>query len=112
MTTIGSASRMGSSIDNVYKSEEYGHWVPLLPRWSAELERIQDMKRIGQILLRDGTEAPPDLNGRVHRRSADGHNRDRRRGLPLITRGIGGASPGSDPVRELVSEKPAGELHL
>ena len=33
--------------------------------------------------------------GMTLRRSADGHNRDRRRGLPVITRGIGGTSPGT-----------------
>jgi hypothetical protein len=34
-------------------------------------------------------DAPPDSNGKVYRRSADGHNHARRRGLPIISKGVG-----------------------
>ena len=52
------------------------------------------------------------MPGMPLRRSADGHNRDRRRGLPFITRGIGGTSPGTDPVAALLAKEARGELRL
>ena len=82
-----------------------------MPRFDAELERIADARKLATILL-ETAEVPPDSNGKVYRRSADGHNRDRRRGLPLITRGIGGASPGTDPVAALLAKEARGELRL
>ena len=45
------------------------------------------------------------------RQSADGHNRIRRRGVPIIGRaGVGGATPGSDPVRALLAKERRGKL--
>ena len=52
-----------------------------------------------------------DSNGRVYRKSADGHNHARRRGLPLISRGVAGTtSPGTDPLRALLAKEARGEL--
>ena len=80
----------------------------LLPRFRASMERVEDDRRIAKILL-EGDEVEP-VPGMPLRRSADGHNRDRRCGLPLITRGIGGTSPGTDPVAELLAKEARGKL--
>ncbi len=77
---------------------------PRLPRFEAEMERIADARKLATILL-ETAEAPPDSNGKVYRRSADGHNRDRRRGLPVVSKGIGGASPGTDPLGALLAKE-------
>jgi hypothetical protein len=85
--------------------------VPILPRFRAHLERIEDMQKIARILLEVGEF--PDSNGaRPKRMSADGHNTDRRRGLPLIARGVGGTSPKTDPMGELLRREARGELRL
>ncbi len=83
---------------------------PRLPRFEAELERIADARKLAEILL-EAEPAPPDhSNGKVYRRSADGHNRDRRRGLPMVSRGVGGASPGTDPLSALLAKEARGKL--
>ncbi len=76
--------------------------MPVLPRWNAYLERVEAEKAVAKAILEAGDH--PDSNGRVYRRSADGHNRDRRRGLPLITRGVGGTMPGTEPAPRPASE--------
>ncbi len=81
----------------------------LLPRWNAYLQRVEAEKAVAKAIL-EGGEVHPDSNGRVFRRSADGHNRDRRRGLPMISKGIGGTSPGTDPLRALLAREARGEL--
>lgn len=73
----------------------------ILPRYFRELQRIEDARKIANLMLEVDAEAPPDANGKVYRRSADGHSTDRRRGLPLIGRGVSGTSPGTNPVAEL-----------
>jgi hypothetical protein len=74
----------------------------ILPRFQRELQRIEDTRKIAALLLEVEAEAHPDSNGRVYRRSADGHRTDRRRGLPMIGKGVSGTSPGTDPVAELL----------
>ncbi len=70
-----------------------------LPRFRQALEKIEDTKKLAKILIEAAAEAPPDSNGRVYRKSADGHNHARRRGLPLISRGVAGTtSPGTGPA--------------
>ena len=75
-----------------------------LPRFEAAMERIADQQKLGEILLEAGR-GSSRLNGRVYRRSADGHRTDRRRGLPIISKGVGGTSPGTDPLRALLARK-------
>lgn len=79
--------------------------APLLPRLCATLERLEDARKLGRILLEADAEPHPDANGRVYRRSANGHNRDRLRGLPAVGRGIGGTSPGTDPLAALLAKE-------
>ncbi len=82
---------------------------PRLPRFEAEMERIADARKLAEILLE--VEVPtPDSNGRVYRRSANGHNRARRRGTPIISKGVGGASPGTDPLSALLAKEARGKL--
>lgn len=56
----------------------------LLPRFNADAQRLEDERKLGRILL-EGAEVE-NVPGMPLRRSADGHNRDRRRGLPIISR--------------------------
>ena len=55
----------------------------ILPRFQRDLQRIEDMRKIASLLLEVEAESHPDSNGRVYRRSADGHSTDRRRGDAL-----------------------------
>ena len=81
-----------------------------LPRFYARLQRIEDERKIGEILREAGeVESEP---GTALRRSADGHNRDRRRGLPVVSRGVGGASPGTEPLSALLAKEARGEVRL
>ncbi len=61
----------------------------------------EDEKKLAAIFLESG-----DVEheaGMPLRRSADGHNRERARGIPIVGRvGGGGASPGTDPVAALL----------
>ena len=75
-----------------------------LPRFNAAMQRIEDERKLGQILLEVGE--VENEAGAPLRRSADGHNRARARGIPIIGRvGGGGASPGTDPVAALLRKE-------
>ncbi len=78
-----------------------------LPRFNRQLQELEDKRKLEKLLL-ESAEVENE-SGVPVRRSADGHNRDRRRGLPLITRGVGGASPGSDPVAALLAKEARGK---
>lgn len=83
----------------------------LLPRFYRRQEKLDGERKIARILLEADAEAHPDSNGRVYRKSADGHNRDRARGIPIVGRvSGGGASPGTDPVAALLRKEARGEL--
>lgn len=64
----------------------FGVVPEILPRFRRFQEQAEDERRVAKAILEAGEH--PDANGRVYRSSADGHNRDRRRGLPLICKGI------------------------
>ncbi len=79
-----------------------------LPRSYARLQRIEDDRKIGEI-LREGGEVESEP-GTALRRSADGHNRARARGIPIVGRvSGGGAIPRSDPVAALLVKEARGE---
>ncbi len=91
-----------------------GRVPPLLPRFHRQQQKIEDECRLAKILLETG-EVPDDVtaNGRPLSRSADGHNRERARGIPIAGRAsAGGASPGTDPVTALLRKEARGELRL
>src|SRR5262249_45769593 len=80
---------------------------PILPRFQQWQQRIEDERRIGRILLEAG-ELPDGKARTVLRRSADGHHRDRRRGLPIVSKAVGGTSPGTDPLAALLAKENSG----
>ena len=88
-------------------TEPFMLWgVPeLLPRFRRFQEQREADKQVAKAILESGECEHPDSNGRVYRRSADGHNRERRRGLPVISRGVSGTAPGTDPVAELLRKE-------
>jgi hypothetical protein len=61
---------------------------PLLPRFRPTEERAESERQVAKAIV-EADEAPPDSNGRMLRRSADGHNHARRRGLPIISKASG-----------------------
>jgi hypothetical protein len=56
-------------------------------------------------MIETGAEPVPEANSKVIRSSADGHRRDRRRGLPIISKGVGGTMPGTDPLGALIQKE-------
>ena len=79
----------------------------LLPRFFLIHQRIEDERKLAKIIL----EAPEttEANGKPLRRSADGHDWQRRRGLPLMSRGVRSVQPETDPVAELLAKEARGE---
>ena len=79
---------------------------PRLPRFHAATQRIEDERKLEKILL-EAEAAPPDSNGGVYRRSADGHNR-----VDVVAaddrEGVGGTSPGTDPLGALLAKEARG----
>ena len=74
----------------------------LLPRF-YRFQQAADERKLARVLLESGGEATPAAtNGRPLTRSADGHEWQRRRGLPLLGRGVGGTAPGTSPLGELL----------
>ena len=73
-----------------------------LPRFYAWQQKIEDERKLGQILLEGGeveTEAGVPL-----RRSADGQPRSTAR-TAIISKGIGGTAPGTDPLGALLRKE-------
>ena len=80
----------------------------LLPRFLRYQQQREDEKKLAAILL-EGDEVDNEA-GMTLRRSADGHNRDRARGIPIVGRaGGGGASPGTDPIAALLRKEARSE---
>lgn len=67
----------------------------LLPRFTAMSERISDERHIAEIVL----EANDVLVPTLARATLAGDDR-RLRGIPCIARGVGGTSPGTNPLAE------------
>jgi hypothetical protein len=72
-----------------------------LPRFYLHQQKAEDEQRLVKILLKADVvdEAPRLVNG------ADGHNWERRRGLPLIPKGVRGTMPGTDPLGALLRSR-------
>jgi hypothetical protein len=79
-----------------------------LPRFFRHQQQAEDLKRIAKIIL-EGGEVENEA-GMPLRQSADGHHSDRRRGLPMVSKGTGGASPGTDPLWALLAKERRGDL--
>lgn len=83
--------------------------MPLLPRFNAAMQKIEDDRRIGRILEESGA---VEVQG-VTRATAPG-DRARMRGIPLQARGVPGTQFGTDPlgcvVRRLGHNRSSGEV--
>jgi hypothetical protein len=71
--------------------------VPILPRFTDQ--RVADERKLEKILLETG---PLDGPVTAAAGSTAGGDEQRRRGVPIIGRGIGGTSPGTDPAGETI----------
>lgn len=71
--------------------------MPILPRFYAHMQRIQDERKLGRILL----ESTGEETTTVARATLPGDNR-RLRGIPVCARGVTGVSPGTDPLLAVV----------
>ena len=80
----------------------------LLPRFHRRQTEIEDGQKLEKILLETGVE--DDTKGPRMRRGADGHDWQRRRGLPIIGRGVSGARTDTNPVAALLAKERAGRL--
>lgn len=72
--------------------------MPALPRFFAELQRIDDERKLARILLETGETAPPKQAAGA----TSGGDWQRLRGLPAIGRGCAGAIRGTDPLGEVL----------
>jgi hypothetical protein len=86
-----------------------GALADLLPRFYGVQQEIADARRLAKILLETG-EAPDGNGAKLLRRSADGHDPARLRGLPAIGRNVAGARHDTDPVKALLRREARGEL--
>lgn len=67
--------------------------TPLLPRFTAASQRIDDERKLARIVLESQSLGLPQT---VARATLAGDNR-RLRGIPVVARGVTGASPGTMP---------------
>jgi hypothetical protein len=77
----------------------------LLPRHLRFEEKCKDLERIAAILLETDAEPAPEANGKVLRASADGHRKDRMRGMPIIAKGVSGTMRGTNPLAALIAKE-------
>jgi hypothetical protein len=73
----------------------------LLPRFTAASQRIEDERKIGRIVLESRDAEQPRT---VTRATLPGDMR-RLRGIPIACRGVGGVSPGTDPLAALLRSR-------
>ena len=77
----------------------------LLPRFSRvqiALEQAKIEKILSEV---DELETGVDAKSTPATRSADGHHWKRRRGLPIISKGVGGTMPGTHPLGALLAKE-------
>lgn len=75
--------------------------MPLLPRFNAAMQRMQDAEKIGRILAETGDPGPVRT---VSRATLPGDNR-RLRGIPVVGFSVTGTSPGTDPLGAVLSSE-------
>jgi len=76
----------------------------LLPRFRRRQLEADEERKLAAIMLETGE--APDGNGSIPlRRSADGQDPARLRGLPAIGRNVSGARVDTDPVRALLAKE-------
>ncbi len=73
---------------------------PLLPRFYGAQQAIEDERRLAKIILETGgsiDEVEGSKQSSRLTKGADGHDWRRRRGLPIVGKGVSGAMPGTNP---------------
>ena len=73
----------------------------LLPRFHATTERMEDERKIGRVVLDSECAEVPKS---VARATLPGDTR-RLRGIPVVCRGVGGVSPGTNPLAALMASE-------
>ena len=79
-----------------------------LPRFYLRQQELEDARKLARIILEsDGLPDEVDDSKPSSRltRGADGHDWRRRRGLPMVGRGISGAMPGTNPLGALIAKE-------
>jgi hypothetical protein len=73
----------------------------LLPRFYLRQQQLEDERKLAKIILEAGVaEGAPQLM-----RGADGHDWQRRRGLPIVGKGVSGVMRGTDPLGALIAKE-------
>ena len=81
---------------------------PLLPRLLQVTQAIEDERKLAKIILETGglpDEVDDSKPSSRLTRGADGHDWRRRRGLPMVGKGISGAMPGTNPLGALIAKE-------
>ncbi len=81
---------------------------PLLPRFLQATQAIEDERKLAKIILETGglpDEVDDSKPSSRLTRGADGHEWRRRRGLPMVGKGISGAMPGTNPLGALIAKE-------
>lgn len=71
---------------------------PILPRFNAAMQRIDDERKLAKILLESGADLPDD---RKHSHATAPGDTRKLRGIPAIGRGVAGVMPRTNPTSEL-----------
>ncbi|MBA2294287.1 MAG: hypothetical protein H0W16_04055 [Actinobacteria bacterium] len=80
----------------------------LLPRFLQAAQAIEDERKLAKIILETGglpDEVDDSKPSSRLTRGADGHEWRRRRGTPIISRGVSGAMPGTSPLGALIAKE-------
>jgi hypothetical protein len=78
--------------------------VPILPRFTDQ--RLDDERRLARILAEVGEPEPVRTAG-----STSGGDEQRRRGVPIQSRGVSGTAPGTDPAGETIRRETQRRRH-
>ncbi|MGI8479011.1 MAG: hypothetical protein ACR2M2_04015 [Gaiellaceae bacterium] len=77
----------------------------LLPRYYRRQQEVDDARRVAKIILETGGSADEIEDSPGLANGADGHDWRRRRGLPLIGKGVQGAMSGTNPLGALIAKE-------
>ena len=80
----------------------------ILPRFFLAQEQIEAEQKLARIILESGglpDEVDAPKGSPRLAKGADGHDWRRRRGLPMIGKGVSGAMPGTNPLGALLAQE-------
>ena len=80
----------------------------ILPRFFLAQEQIEAEQKLARIILETGGLPDEVDDSKPSSRltmGADGHDWRRRRGLPMIGKGVSGAMPGTSPLGALIAKE-------